>query len=154
MNRILVSDDPTRALAPISVPRASAFLARIVGLSKTFTNVQVHFGIPGSAVRNVCVCTPRRNGEFNLYASPAYFGTVGASEYHITALTDQNDSIYLGKGTLTVVQSVLNVASAAVPPVPDDTYVRNPETGLYHKLTVVVEDGVLTPRLDTTGVTL
>ena len=55
-------------------------------------------------------------------------------------------------GRLFVEQSVLNVSEEDVPLVPEETWVRNPATGLWHKLEVTVEDGVLVPEFSNVGV--
>ncbi len=84
------------------------------------------------------------------YISPLHFPLVGAAEYHVTAVDDRGNTSWLGRGRLVVMKSVQNVDT--LPIVPDDTYLRNPETGLWHRLTVSFEDGVLTPSVSETGV--
>ena len=67
--------------------------------------------------------------------------------------TPQGDSVHLGEGTLRIVPSSLNVDAAAIPIVPDDMYLRNPMTGLWHKLTCTIEDGDMLPLISKEGIT-
>ena len=92
---------------------------------------------------------------------PSYFkefresmnrGFVGPMKSALTYLHTAQVGMDTGAGTLMVVPSVLNVKETLVPLVPEDTWVRNPKTGLWHKLEVTVEDGVLVPEFSNVGV--
>jgi len=52
-----------------------------------------------------------------------------------------------------VLQSAINMSEADVPAVPEDTYIRNPATGLWHKLTIAFEDGGFLPIISNEGIT-
>ncbi|MBP5510638.1 MAG: hypothetical protein J6Z49_06950 [Kiritimatiellae bacterium] len=95
--------------------------------------------------------TPR---SFRAYLSPFLFPDVAdVLEYHILGSDKNGNARWLGTGTLIVRENPAN--GSPVPPeiIPADTYIRNPVTGLYHKLIAVVdEDGNLTINLADEGV--
>ena len=88
-----------------------------------------------------------------MYASGLYFPDEGRARYRVSARTPQGDSVHLGAGTLEIVPSSINVEESALPIVPEDTYLRNPATGLWHKFTCTFEDGMLTPNIAKEGIT-
>lgn len=149
---------PINEGSPVSLPlaevgRASAFRALIVGVDADLENVEVHFGTPTNASGTAVKCDALPGGDWRVYASGIYFPEVGRTTYRVTARTPQGDSTQLGAGTLMVSPSVLNVEETLVPLVPEDAYIRNPATGLWHKLTCTFEDGAITPSVSETGVT-
>ena len=82
--------------------------------------------------------TPR---IFRAYLSPFLFpDTSDALEYHVIATDDHGNARWLGTGPLIVRDNPAN--GSPVPPeiIPADTYIRNPATGLYHKLTAAVNE--------------
>ena len=109
--------------------------------------------MPWSARRASCAWTPALGGDWRLYASGLYFPDEGRAKYRVSARTPQGDSVYLGAGALEIAPSSLNVDEADLPIVPEDTYLRNPATGLWHKLTCTFDDGMLTPIIAKEGVT-
>lgn len=153
MFTIPINEGSSVALPAAEVGRASAFRALIVGVSGDLENVEVHIGTPTNASGTAVKCDAMPGGDWRVYASGIYFPDVGRAKYRVTARTPQGDSMQLGEGVLRIVQSSLNVDEAAVPIVPEETYIRNPETGLWHKLTCTLEDGVITPSVSATGVT-
>lgn len=139
---IPVKANPSAPLPEVTVGRASALAAKIVGVPADFSSVQVAFGVPGGGSFSPCPCSPRKGGDWGLYASGAFFLTEGKAAYHVTARTRKGDSAWLGCGTLRVVPSVLNVEATDVPVLPDECYVRGAD-GLYYKVTAELdEDGV------------
>lgn len=139
---IPIKSNPSAPLPEVTVGRASALSAKIVGVPADFSSVQVAFGNPEDGSLCPCPCDPKKGGDWGLYASGAFFLSVGKAAYHVTAKTRKGDSAWLGCGTLRVVQSVLNVEPSAVPVIPDECYVRGAD-GLYYKVTAELdEDGV------------
>ena len=82
--------------------------------------------------------TPR---SFRAYLSPFLFPDVSdALEYHVLGTDANGNARWLGTGPLIVRDNPAN--GSPVPPeiIPADTYIRNPATGLYHKLTAAVNE--------------
>lgn len=139
---IPIRENSSNPLPEITVGRASAFEGKIVGVPADYENVQIAWGQVGNDASFACPCNAKKGGDWGVYATGAYFLTVGKAFYHVTAKTHKGDSVYLGGGTLRVCQSVLNVEPDAVPVIPDECYVRG-ANGLYYKVTAALdEDGV------------
>ena len=139
-------------LATLSVGRASAQEFELVGVPDGVANVMVHVGRPGTDNYSAVLAHPLPDGRWGVYVSGLYFPEVGKGKYHVTGKDGRDGSVWLGRGRLNIEQSVLNVDPDAIPLVPDDAYVRNPVTGLWHKLEVAVENGVLVPEFSDQGV--
>jgi len=153
MVTILLGEDTQHALKDVSVGRASAFEAMVVGVQDNYENVEVHFGANGDVNTNAVVCNPKSGGRWYCYANGAFFPAVGKNHFHVTAKTPQGDSAYLGSGTLWVSQSVINTDPAQTPVIPEECYVRGLD-GKYYRLTVDFdESGVPFPVLDNEGIT-
>ena len=149
---------PIKEGSPLSLPaaevgRASAFRALLVGVSADLENVEVHFATPTNASGTAVKCTPIPGGDWRVYASGLYFPDEGKAKYRVSARTPEGDSVHLGEGTLYIEPSSLNTDGAAIPIVPEDTYLRNPKTGLWHKFTCTFDDGILTPKIAKEGIT-
>ena len=153
MVKIILNGDLGRGLASLTVGRASAFEALVVGVPDGLENVQIHFGTGGDTAVNAACCDEKPGGEWYCYANGAYFPRPGKNHYHVTARNGRGDSVYLGGGTLFVEQSVLNMDAADAGTIPDDTWLRGLD-GKYYKLTVEFDaDGVPVPVVDDEGVT-
>jgi len=98
--------------------------------------------------------TRQADGTWRAYVIPAIFPVVGlALEYSVVGMDAQDNPRWLGTGQLNVVDCPAAGSADAPDIIPADTYVRNPITGLYHKLTAVVdEDGNLTINLADEGI--
>lgn len=82
--------------------------------------------------------TPR---SFRAYLSPFLFPDVSdALEYHIIGTDENGNARWLGTGPLIVRDNPANGSPAPPEIIPADTYIRNPATGLYHKLTAGVNE--------------
>ena len=91
---------------------------------------------------------------FRCYLAPFYFpDEADALEYHIVA-TDTNDNPrWLGSGPLIVRDNPADGSPIVPEIIPADTYIRNPVTGLYHKLTAAVNEyGELSIDLESEGI--
>ena len=154
MREIRITGDPSKALTPLTVGRASAMRGRLLGVPEDLANVQIAWE-QADGTTAACACTLQPDGEWGFYANGAYFNSICEVAYHVTARTLQNDSEYLGRGKLSVVQSVLNAASGDIPIIPPDSYARDPQTGLYHKLVAERdESGALCVSVEREGVVL
>lgn len=95
--------------------------------------------------------TPR---SFRAYLSPFLFPDISdALEYHVIGTDENGNARWLGTGPLIVRENPAN--GSPVPPeiIPADTYIRNPATGLYHKLTAAVNElGELSIELESEGI--
>ena len=91
---------------------------------------------------------------FRCYLSPFCFPDVSdALEYHVLGTDTNGNARWLGSGPLIVRDNPAN--GSPVPPeiIPADTYIRNPATGLYHKLTAAVNEyGELSIDLESEGI--
>lgn len=101
--------------------------------------------------------TRQTDGTFRCYLSPFYFPEIAPDlHYHVmgtdTAAPTANPR-WLGTGALRILENPANGSSVAPEIIPADTYVRNPVTGLYHKLVAEVnEDGELSVAIDKEGI--
>jgi hypothetical protein len=79
--------------------------------------------------------------SFRCYLAPFYFPDVSMGlKYHIVGLDASGNTRWLGTGTLEVEDNPANGTPIAPDIIPADTYIRNPATGLYHKLTAEVNE--------------
>ena len=92
---------------------------------------------------------------FRCYLAPFYFpDEADALEYHVVATDTNGNPRWLGTGPLVVRDNPADGSPAAPEIIPADTYIRNPATGKYHKLTALLdEDGNLTINLADEGIT-
>jgi hypothetical protein len=83
----------------------------------------------------------RAGGGYRCYLSPFMFPDASRTlHYHIIALDSSGNSRWLGSGNLEVLECPADGTPIAPDIIPADTYIRNPVTGLYHKLTAEVND--------------
>ena len=97
--------------------------------------------------------TKAADGTWRIYLSPWYFPDIADLEYHIVGQDDANNPRWLGTGSLLVKKNPANGSPIIPPIVPPDTYVRNPVTGLYHKVNAEVDEyGNITLVVEKEGV--
>lgn len=85
--------------------------------------------------------TRKVDGTFRCYLSPFLFPDVSdALEYHVLGLDLNGNPRWLGSGALIVRDNPASGSPDVPEIIPHDTYIRNPVTGLYHKLTAEVND--------------
>lgn len=91
---------------------------------------------------------------FRAYLSPFLFpDTSDALEYHVVATDTNGNPRWLGTGPLVVRDNPADGSPVAPEIIPADTYIRNPATGLYHKLTAAVNEyGELSIDLESEGI--
>ena len=157
MERVRVWVHPGEAvktpLRALEAGRASVLEFEICGAPEGVQSVQFHAGRIGRDDFAVVSAAPLPDNRWLVYASGLNFQDVGRTTYHLSAIDARGNSVWLGKGRLEIVQSVLSIDEEDIPVIPEDTYVRNPVTGKWHKLTCTVEDGVIVPSIDPEGVT-
>lgn len=101
--------------------------------------------------------TRQTDGTFRCYLSPFYFPEIAPDlHYHVigtdTAAPTANPR-WLGTGDLRILENPANGYSVVPEIIPADTYIRNPVTGLYHKLTAEVnEHGEVTVAVEEEGI--
>lgn len=98
--------------------------------------------------------TRQTDGTFRCYLAPFYFPDLSAAlSYHVVGLDLNGNPRWLGTGPLIVRDNPADGSPVTPEIIPADTYIRNPLTGLYHKLTAAVNElGELTTTLDPEGI--
>ena len=121
-------------------------------------NVRV-FRTPDPATGNprapyVAPATLQEDGIFRCYLTPLCFSDVASDlQYDLIGLDAEGNARHLGVGTLRVLTSHLTEDGALPDVIPQDTYIYNPTTGLWHKLVATVdESGVITTAVEQEGV--
>ena len=91
---------------------------------------------------------------FRCYLAPFYFpDKADALEYHIVATDSNGNPRWLGTGALDVRDNPANGSPVTPEIIPADTYIRNPATGLYHKLTASLNEyGELSVDIESEGI--
>lgn len=104
-----------------------------------------------AAASEVAGQTPR---SFRAYLSPFLFPDISAAlEYHVLGTDTNGNARWLGTGPLIVQDNPANGSPVPHEIIPADTYIRNPATGLYHKLTAAVNEyGELSIDLESEGI--
>lgn len=136
-------------LAHITVGRASAVELLVRGAPGGIDDLKVHFSLPGGKGSAYAIKgRPYGANAWKVYANGLNFPDEGDAEYNVTAVDSHGNGVWLGRGALSVLPSVLHDAGGEAPIVPADTYIRNPATGLWHLLSVEVDgSGALVPVL-------
>ncbi|MBR4523694.1 MAG: hypothetical protein IKO64_05620 [Kiritimatiellae bacterium] len=100
------------------------------------------------------VCVKERAGVWHAYIPPFAFPAASkALHYHLVATDGEGNPEWLGTGTLEVIDNPATGDVEPPPIVPRDTYLRNPTTGLYHKLVAELDDlGNITVAVEQEGV--
>ena len=98
--------------------------------------------------------TRQEDGSFRCYLSPFLFPDVSdALGYHILGTDTNGNARWLGTGALIVRDNPADGSPIVPEIIPADTYIRNPVTGLYHKLTATVNEyGEITTICDPEGI--
>lgn len=140
------------ALSTIQIGRASVLEAEVLGAPEGLTSLQFHVGRIGRDDFYAVEGIRKTDNRWSVYASGLHFQDPGRTEYHISGNDSRGNAVWLGKGRLEIIQAALPVNPEEIPVIPEDTYVRNPKTGLWHKLTCIVEDGMIIPQIEEEGV--
>ena len=91
---------------------------------------------------------------YRCYLAPFCFpDEADALEYHVVATDAKGSPRWLGTGPLIVRDNPADGSPIVPEIIPADTYIRNPVTGLYHKLTAAVNEyGELSINLESEGI--
>lgn len=156
------ADRLNRPLETCFVGKLSSAVFRIVGdIPDDIGGVTVQIGRTEDATthrpRPNYTVASNRNADgktFRCYLAPFCFPDVSdALEYHVLGTDEHGNARWLGSGPLIVRDNPAN--GSPVPPeiIPADTYIRNPVTGLYHRLVAEVNDlGEITVAADPEGI--
>lgn len=146
-------------LEPQAVGKLSSAVFVIVGeipADMEGLTVQIERTPDGTTPRpNFTAATVRQDdGSYRCYLSPFYFPDASeALKYHIIGQDSHEAPRWLGSGNLRIFDNPANGSSVTPEVIPPDTYVRNPITGKYHKLTAALNAlGELTIDVDTEGI--
>lgn len=149
-------------LVPCCVGKLSSAVFTISGdIPDDITGIAVHIdrrNDDGTITAYPAQATKKTDGTWHCYFSPFYFPAADDDlKYHIIGADTTNPSgavpRWLGTGVLRVLDNPANGSTQAPEIIPADTYVRNPVTGLYHKLVAEVnEDGELSVAIDEEGI--
>lgn len=92
--------------------------------------------------------------SFRCYLAPWYFPEASEDlKYHVLGLDAHGNPRWLGSGALRVLENPSNGSAVTPEIIPADTYIRNPVTGLYHKITAEVNElGEITTVVDPKGI--
>ena len=93
-------------------------------------------------------------GGFRAYFAPWCFPDATEElDYHVVMTDKAGNARWLGTGDLRIKDNPANGTAEAPEIIPQDTYIRNPATGLYHLLTAVANsDGEITFNLAPEGI--
>lgn len=162
-NRIKIRPDRLNApLATCFVGRLSSAVFVVEGdIPDDISEISIQIGRTPDATthepRPNYTVAANRNADgtaFRCYLAPFCFPDVSdALAYHVLG-TDANGNVrWLGTGALVVRENPADGSPVAPEIIPSDTYVRNPVTGLYHKLTAEVDEyGQVTISVESEGV--
>ena len=126
----------------------------VKGVPSGVSELEIRFGAEGR--ENPISARGRmvQDGVWHVYAMPFCFpAAAGDLKYEIVCTDEGGNARWLGTGALAVLACGAAGSEEEPQIVPRDTYLRNPVTGLYHRLVAEVdEDGVLTVAVDQEGV--
>lgn len=156
------ADRLNRPLETCFVGRLSSAVFRIVGdIPDDIDGLTVQIGRTADPTthqpRENFTAATTRNADgktYRCYLSPFMFPDVSdVLAYHVLGGDANGNTRWLGTGALVVKDNPANGSPVVPEIIPADTYIRNPATGLYHKLTAAVdEDGNLTVALEDEGI--
>lgn len=154
MTTVVLKDGATKPILPtITVGRASTLEFEVVGAPDGLQEMQVHVSDAETPHAYSAVSArPLPGNRWHVYVSGLYFRTVGRAAYHLTGKDGRDNAVWLGAGRLEVVNSVLHADADAAPIVPEDCYIRNPATGLWHKVVATAEDGEIVLQYEKEGI--
>ena len=154
MMTIMMKDCAARPPLPtITTGKSSTLEFEVVGAPDGLQELTFHVsGANSPRTFSSVVASALPGGRWRVYANGLYFPDAGRAEWQLTGKDGKDNAVWLGKGRLEVVDCVLSSSGKASQIVPDDCYIRNPDTGLWHKVTATVEDGEIVLQYDKEGV--
>jgi hypothetical protein len=144
-------DKPNFPLTPVWVGMNGAALFSITGLPTETESARLWITKVGASVAVYFDATWDETEEvWYAYAGGANFPTVGQGSYEVEFEDDEGRTFWSGRGVLSVL--LASGGGTVGAGTPADSYVRNPITGLYHKVTVRVNElGEFTTEVSQTG---
>ena len=139
-------------LQAVSVGRASVLDVIVLGAPEGLQELQFHVSRPGSEDHTAIPAKPLPDNRWAVYANGFHFPDVGSAKYHVTGKDEHDNQTWLGWGRLDIQQSVLHVEAGQEPIIPDDTFIRNPATGLWHRVTAALEGDEIVLQYEKEGV--
>jgi len=102
----------------------------------------------------VAAATLQQDGLWRCYLTPLCFSDVASNlQYDLIGVDAEGNPRHLGVGSLRVLTSHLTEDGTLPDVIPQDTYIYNPATQLWHKLVAEVDDqGVITVSVEQEGV--
>lgn len=149
MSRPCIQVDPNaanRQLVMVSTGKGSAFLADIVGIPSSVTNVQFHLQEGGKNEYKTFAAEPLANSRWCASVPGSAFQAVGDMRYHVTGMDDDGRGVWFGVGKMRVMPGVANVnipggdPDVPVPAGDGEVYIRNRRTGLWHKVEMEMDE--------------
>ena len=99
-------------------------------------------------------CSVSDDGEVYAHVPGANFPAAGQGSYEVRHIDDEGRSYWAGRGLLTVETASSGTVTAGYGNALE-TYIRNPSTGLYHRVWAEInDDGDITTHTDPQGVQL
>jgi len=153
-------DKPNFPLTPAWVGKGSAAIFKFSNVPKV-ADISIQLVItPVGGGDAVVYPGTVADGIGTVYVAGWEFDTVGQSSYEVTlitpALTDGGDPVgyWSGRGLLNILSATATgLTPAARPVIPAESYAYNATTGLYYKITAVVnDDGEITLDVASEGV--
>ncbi len=150
-------DKPNFPLSPVWVGDASAAVFLFPGLHSGITAISLLITpVESGAVEEVAGTV--EDGVGTVYCAGWVFPDTGITKYEV-ALTasapDGTDDLvfWAGTGILTVLPASLEGINPVKPIIPQNSYARDPETGLYHLITAELNElGEITLSVATEGI--
>ena len=135
-------------LPPLYAGRLSSFVVELAasGVPDDIEAVRILFERTADSAGNdrnpvTAVATLTDAGAYRAYCSPFCFPDLSETlHYHVMATDTNGNPRWLGSGQLRVRENPANGSADEPEVIPSDTYIRNPTTGLYHKLTAFVDE--------------
>ena len=146
----LTPAEPNHPLKPVWVGTNSAALFLFAAVPADAETVKLYLTKVGASVPVYFDASQNEAGEWYALAGGANFPAPGQGSYEVEITDGDGNAYWCGRGIVTV-QAASGGGSAGAG-TPADTWIRNPATGLYHKLIVSVNElGEVSVGIDAQG---
>lgn len=162
MKTINVKINPARlaiGLASVTVGARSSAVFTICGnVPNDLRGISILFertALDGVARAPVmCSGELQTDGTWRVYCPALTFSDIADDlKYQVIGIDEMEDKRWLGTGKLTVLENLAEGCGMMQTVLPPETYVPNPATGLWHRLTAAVDEfGNITINVDENGV--
>jgi len=142
--------EPNHPLKPAWVGTNSAALFLFADVPADAETVKLYLTKVGASVPVYFVASQNEAGEWYALAGGANFPAAGQGSYEVEITDGDGNAYWCGRGIVTV--QAASGGGTAGAGTPADTWIRNPATGLYHKLIVSVNElGEVSVGIDAQG---